>query len=128
VARIASETTEHAAADVCKISLTTYRKWEAGGAQRNWHEQLSRLAKRFNASIAWIAHNAGDPPKNPADGKIAFLSIKTSPVKTSPTYRALTEKELLQQYKAMLMEQRMYISGAVAALEWVRNGAPPPAS
>jgi hypothetical protein len=40
----------------------------------------------------------------------------------------LTEKELLQQYKAMLMEQKMYISGAIAAFRWLRDGAPPPAA
>jgi transcriptional regulator with XRE-family HTH domain len=130
-ARVARGITEHAAAAACKVSLTTYRKWEAGRPQRNWHKQLSRLAKKFDASLPWIAHKAGDPPLNPADGKIAFLSAKPSHGKTSspaaPAHRALTRKELLQQYKAMLMEQKVYISDAIAAFKSLRNEPPPAA-
>jgi transcriptional regulator with XRE-family HTH domain len=96
VARITLGFPESKAAAACKVSLTTYRKWEAGGAQRNCYKQLSRLAKKFDVSLAWLAADAGDPPSNSADGKIAFLSVKPSRGKTSHPgiCRTLTSQEL----------------------------------
>jgi transcriptional regulator with XRE-family HTH domain len=126
-ARIARGITESAAAAACKGSLRTYQKWEAGGALRNWHDQSSRLAELFDVGVTWIACPTGDPPADSVDGKITFMTGKPCRPKTSSpatSYRALTEEELLQQYPAMLQEQKMYISGAIAALASLRGGPP----
>jgi transcriptional regulator with XRE-family HTH domain len=128
--RITRGITEGAAAAACKVSLKTYRRWEAGGAIRSWYGQMKRLAELFDAHPCWISLGSGDPPANPTDGRIAFMLAKPSRRKTSPpatAYHALTEKELLEQYKALLQEQRMYISGAIAALTSLNGGGSPAA-
>jgi hypothetical protein len=93
---------------------------------RSWYVQVNRLAELFDARPGWISFGSGDPPANPDGGRFAFMSAEPSRKTPNATtsYRALTEEELLQQYKAMLQEQKMYISGAVAALASLRGGPP----
>jgi hypothetical protein len=113
-ARIACGITERTAA-ACEVSLRTYRKWGAGGAQKNWHDQLSLFANKFGVSLTWIVLGAGDPPKNPADGKIAFLSVKPPRPKTAP--RVMTAQELREQYEAMTVQQKVALSLLIQAFE-----------
>jgi transcriptional regulator with XRE-family HTH domain len=106
--RIALEITESAAAAACKVSLRAYRKWEAGGPQRNCLT-LSGFAKTFDVSLAWISWGAGDHPKNPVDSKIAFLSVKAPRPKTAPRY--MTGQELGEKYEAMSPYEKGYGAG-----------------
>ena len=97
---------------------------------RSWYGQVKRLAELFDAEPCWISLGSADAPANPADGKIAFMSAQPHPKTSSnlaTAYRALTEKEMLEQYAALLQEQKMYISGAIAAFKSLR-GDPPPAA
>jgi transcriptional regulator with XRE-family HTH domain len=74
VKRLASGITEVEAAATCRISLRTYRKWEAGGRSRGGHSGLLAFAKKYDASLCWLFggggsqfdHYEGEPPSRPA--------------------------------------------------------------
>jgi transcriptional regulator with XRE-family HTH domain len=126
--RIALGITESAAAAACKASLRAYRRWEAGGPQRNCLA-LSGFEETFGVSVAWISFGSGgDPPSNPIDGKIAFMSAprRTRPLWAGPC-RILSTQELGEKYEALTVEQKAYVSGFIAGIESLR-GKPPPAT
>jgi transcriptional regulator with XRE-family HTH domain len=128
--RITRGITESAAAAACKVSLRTYRRWEGGGAIRSWYGQMKRLAELFEAHPCWISLGSGDPPANPADRRIAFLSAK--PRRRTTSHPAgpchiLTNQELGEQYEAMTVKQKAYVSGVMSAFLSLRGGPPPSA-
>jgi hypothetical protein len=72
--RIALGITESAAASACEVSLRAYRRWEAGGPQRNCLA-LSGFAKTFDVSDAWISFGAGGDPPPPMAGSSSCRRI-----------------------------------------------------
>jgi transcriptional regulator with XRE-family HTH domain len=72
VKRLASGITEVEAAATCRITLRTYRRWEAGRPSRGGHAGLLAFAKKCDANVCWLFggsqfdHYEGEPPSRPA--------------------------------------------------------------
>jgi transcriptional regulator with XRE-family HTH domain len=53
LARLTLGISEAAAAEAHGVTLTTYRRWEAGARQSNRPEPMLRFAERYGVSIDW---------------------------------------------------------------------------
>jgi transcriptional regulator with XRE-family HTH domain len=58
VTRLALGITEQEAATAAKITIRTWRKWEAGGHQKSSLHNLVSFAKKFDVNIVWLMFGA----------------------------------------------------------------------
>jgi transcriptional regulator with XRE-family HTH domain len=74
IARLALGITEQEAAAAWRVTLRTYRKWEAGSPPRSGTWNFCCFAEKFNVSLDWLI--AGDTSRlgrHLTQGKIAIL-------------------------------------------------------
>jgi transcriptional regulator with XRE-family HTH domain len=78
VARIVLDVTEQEAAEVCGVTLRTYRRYERGARRKNIRP-VRNFARHYGVSIGWVLDGEGVlngahvGPK--ATGKVAILPV-----------------------------------------------------
>jgi transcriptional regulator with XRE-family HTH domain len=78
VVRIVLDITEQEAADVCGVTLRTYRRYEQGGKQSNGRP-IRNFARHYGVSLGWLHKGEGilngEHLGRKATGKVAILPV-----------------------------------------------------
>jgi transcriptional regulator with XRE-family HTH domain len=78
VARIVLDVTEQEAADVCGVTLRTYRGYERGSKQKSIRP-LKNFARHYGVSLGWLFDGEGilnsEHVGRKATGKVAILPV-----------------------------------------------------
>jgi transcriptional regulator with XRE-family HTH domain len=78
VVRIVLDVTEQEAADVCGVTLRTYRRYEQG-AKRKSIRPVKNFARHYGVSLNWLADGEGilnsEHVGRKATGKVAILPV-----------------------------------------------------